>query len=133
MSQISKDLLQFSICLKLLPKTSLICIVSRMFQIFSNIIQNIEFDVFSLSKHRLKMASLRIWKHCIVKKSEHCPHLPPISYTESSIYDRCLVGGMNGYNGRVLFFSGSLMLSRGMMLSANNPRESRQTPNISRY
>ena len=76
---------------------------------------------------------VKIGKHCIVKKSEHCPHLPPISYSESSIYDRCLVGGMNGYNGRVLFFSGSLMLSRGMMLSANNPRESRQTPNISRY
>ena len=27
------------------------------------------------SKHRLKIASFRIWKHCIVKKSEHRPPL----------------------------------------------------------
>ena len=44
-----------------------------MFQIFSNIVKNIKVNVFS--KHRLKIASLRIWKHCIVKKSEHRPPL----------------------------------------------------------
>ena len=60
------DLLQFSICLKLLPKIWLICIVSTMFQIFSNIVKNIE----------VKIASLRIGIHHIVKKSEH-PPAPP--------------------------------------------------------
>ena len=46
LSQISKDLLEFSIHLKLFPKTSLICIVSTMFQFFSNIVKNIEVDFF---------------------------------------------------------------------------------------
>ena len=44
-----------------------------MFQIFSNIVKNIKVNVFS--KHCLKIASLRIWKHRIIKKSEHCPPL----------------------------------------------------------
>ena len=43
LSQNSKDLPQFS---KLSPKTSLICIASTMFQLFSNIVKNIEVDVF---------------------------------------------------------------------------------------
>ena len=36
-----------------------------MFQLVSNIVKNIEADVFS--EHRLKIVSLRIGKHCIVK------------------------------------------------------------------
>ena len=36
----------FSIRLKCSPKTSLICIASTMFQLFSNIVKNIEVDVF---------------------------------------------------------------------------------------
>ena len=55
----------FSIRLKCSPKTSLICIASTMFQLFSNIVKNIEVNVFS--EHRLKMTSLRIGKHRIVK------------------------------------------------------------------
>ena len=43
LSQNSKDLPQFS---KLSPKTSLICIASTMFQLSSNIVKNIEVDVF---------------------------------------------------------------------------------------
>ena len=43
LSQNSKDLPQFS---KLSPKTSLICIASTMFQLSSNIVENIEVDVF---------------------------------------------------------------------------------------
>ena len=73
LSQISKDLLQFSISLKLLPNTSLICIVSTMFQLCLNMVKTSR-SIFS-SKHRLKIASLRIWKHRIIKKSEHCPPL----------------------------------------------------------
>ena len=44
-----------------------------MFWFSLNIVKNIEVDVFF--KHRLKMTSLRIGKHCIVKKSEHRPPL----------------------------------------------------------
>ena len=73
LSQISKDLLQFSISLKLLPNTSLICIVSTMFQLCLNMVKTSR-SIFS-SKHRLKIASLIIWKHRIIKKSEHCPPL----------------------------------------------------------
>ena len=42
-------------------RTSLICIVSTIFWLFQNIVQNI------LGQHRLNIASLRIGKHCIVK------------------------------------------------------------------
>ena len=60
-------------------KTSLICIVSTMFQFFSNIVKNIEVDVFfkKSSKNRI----VKNWKtshrekHRIVKKSEHRPPL----------------------------------------------------------
>ena len=42
--------------------------------VFSNIVKNIEVDVF-FSKNRLQIASLRMGKHCIGKKSEHRPSL----------------------------------------------------------
>ena len=57
LSQFLKELLQF--WLNLLPKTSLICLVSTK---ASKTLRSMFF-----SKHRLKTASLRIWKHCIVK------------------------------------------------------------------
>ena len=76
-----KDFLQFSIRLKLSPKTSLICIASTMFQLFSNIVKNIEVDVFFRTSPKNDI--VKNWetshrqKHRIVKKSEHRPPLPP--------------------------------------------------------
>ena len=69
----------FSIRLKCSPKTSLICIASTMFQLFSNIVKNIEVDVFFRTSPKNDI--VKNWetshrqKHRIVKKSEHRPPL----------------------------------------------------------
>ena len=69
----------FSIRLKFSPKTSLICIASTMFQLFSNIVKNIEVDVFFRTSPKNDI--VKNWetshrqKHRIVKKSEHRPPL----------------------------------------------------------
>ena len=49
------------------------CIVYAMFDLFQTLSKTLRSMFFS--KHRLKIASLRIWKHCIVKKSEYRPTL----------------------------------------------------------
>ena len=80
MLQNSKDLLQLSTCLKLSPKTSLICIASTMFQLFSNIVKNIEVDVFFRTSPKNDI--VKNWetshrqKHRIAEKSNHRPPLP---------------------------------------------------------
>ncbi len=69
----------FSICLKTLPKTSLICIASTMFQLFSNIVKNIEVNFFFRTSPKNDI--VKNWetshrqKHRIIKKSEHRPPL----------------------------------------------------------
>ena len=103
-----------------------------MFQFFSNIVKNIEVDVFS--KKSPKNRIVKNWKtshrekHRIVKKSEHRPPLRP--YTRIGIfwaflamlYDGTRLSGIPSFCGFVLFLSQSLRVSES--------RESRESQSL---